>query len=134
METKSVLCHVLMDADVHSSLTNRGEVCCHEISSLWHDGLQTHTLQQRGQFVLLVVQHGRQLLEVALWSPKHLILSLKPTSHSFLLKFRMQRRISYIQTAPLIHFLEYLEQNLWAKSENTKCTAIIPLCAVCGGT
>lgn len=96
----------MVDVDVCLSLTDGGEVCCHKISSLWHDGLQTHTLQQRGQFVLLVMQHGWQLLEVALWSPKHLVLSLKPSSYSFLLKFRMQRRNCHIHNASVGHISE----------------------------
>lgn len=69
-----------------SSLTDRGDVCDHKIASLWHDGLQAHTLQTRGQLLSLVVQHRRQLLEVALWSPEQLVFSLKSLSDCLLLK------------------------------------------------
>lgn len=99
----------MVDVDICLSLTDGGEVCRHKISSLWHDGLQTHTLQQRGQFVLLVTQHVWQLLEVALRSPKHLVLSLKPSSYSFLFKFRMQRRHSQFHNASLGHISETLD-------------------------
>lgn len=69
-------------------LTDGGNVCDHEVASLWHDGLQTHTLQAGGQLLPLVVQQGGQLLEVALWTPKHLVLSLKALSHCLLLNTR----------------------------------------------
>ncbi len=75
-----------------SSLTNGGDVGDHEVASLWHDGLQAHTLQTRGQLLPLVVQHRRQLLEVALWSPKKLVFSLKPLSYCLLSKAAMDEK------------------------------------------
>lgn len=69
----------------YSSLTNRGDVCNHKIASLWHNRLQTHTLQTRGQLLPLDVQHRGQLLEVAFWTPKQLVFSLECTSNRLLL-------------------------------------------------
>lgn len=82
----------MMDAGVCSLLTDRGDVCHHVIASLWHDGLQTHTLQARGQLRSLLVQQCRQLLEVTLWGPKQLVFSLKSTSDCLLLKAGMDER------------------------------------------
>lgn len=78
-----------MNAIVYSSLTDRGDVCNHKIASLWHDRLQTHTLQTRSQLLPLEMQHRGKLLEVALWSPKQLVFSLKSLSHRLLLKTGM---------------------------------------------
>ena len=66
------------------SLTDRGDVCDHKVSSLWYDGLQTYALQTGGQLPPLVLQSCRQLLQVALWSPQQLVLSLKSLSHCLL--------------------------------------------------
>lgn len=67
-------------------LTERREICSHEISSLWHDGLQTDTGQTRGQLVPLVTQRCRKLLKVALRRTKRLMFSLKALSNCFLVK------------------------------------------------
>lgn len=72
------------------SLTHGGNICDHEIASLWHDGLQTDALQTRGQLLPLVVQHGRKLLEVALWSTTQLVLCLKSMSYGLLLTIKTQ--------------------------------------------
>ena len=77
-------------------LTDRGDVSNHEVSSLGHDGLQAHTLQTGGEFGALVLHRGRQLLEVALRSPIHLVFSLKSTSDCLLMRTGMEeyKRVS----------------------------------------
>ena len=65
-------------------LTDRGDVCNHEIPSLWKDGLQPHALQTRGQLPALVVQPIWQLLKVAFGGPKLLILPLETLCYCLL--------------------------------------------------
>ena len=101
-------------------LTDRGDVCDHKIASLRHDGLQTNTLQTRGQFLPLVVQQSRQLLEVALWRPKHLVLSLKPLSYCLLLKEGTDEKEDETRHIrkwffPHFHVVDYMYRHLGAE-------------------
>lgn len=86
----------VITSPAYSSLTDRGDVRYHKIAPLWHDRLQTHTLQTQGQLLPLEVQHCGQLLEVAFWSPKRLVFSLKSVSYRLLLKTGMGEKTNIL--------------------------------------
>lgn len=66
------------------TLTDTGNVCHQIVASLRDNWLKTCSPQTARQPVSFLYQNGRELLEVALWASKQLILSLEALRHSFL--------------------------------------------------